>query len=1050
MANGVNTELEKKYTRLNNILGWLVFLVAICVYYSTVESSNSFWDCSENLSIYYKLEVGHSPGEPFLQLVQHIVSLLSFGDVHRVAPVMNHMASTFSAMAILFLFWTITYFGRRLADKTGGLTEGNMYAVLGSGLVGAGGFIFADSLWFSSIEASVWAGAMGFTALMFWCVTKWERSISRPENWIILIFFLVGLSIGVHLLCLLFIPAAVFVYYYKTHPDGLHNRYSNMLLGWFTKDPKKQGVLVALISAVVILYLIKNIIVPGIVDVGFWFELFFVNAIGLPFNSGIVIYGIALLAAIVWGINYTIKRNKPGWNTAILSFAGLLLGYSCYFIIVVRAAADTPMNEGNPSNPISLHSYLGREQYGDWPVLYGQYYTAPMISTKDGAKVYAKDPKQHKYVVSYTQQIPVYDPKFCGIFPRMWEPDKAPGYKSWGGTDFEKIPYTDESGKSEMKEKPTFGDNIHYFLHYQVYFMYIRYFLWDFVGRQNDIQGMDPPDNLHGNWITGIPFLDAVIGPPQDNMPDELAKNKARAPMYALPLILGILGFAFQYKKDSRDLLTIGVFFFFSGLMIVFYLNQWAQQPRERDYSYVISFYAFAIWMGLGVMNIYSFLAKRMANMNPKTASFAAIALSLIVPVVMAKAEWPAHDRSHHYVAHDTAVDYLESCAPNAILFTNGDNDTFPLWYAQEVEGIRTDVRVCNLELLGMGWYADMMNRKTYNGERLPFSMTHDQYKDGTRDYLYHIDRGLKGYTDLAQVIDFIKSDNTSDQYPLQDGSGRSINYFPTMMFSLKVNKDNVLKSGAIPANMKDSVVSEIDWTMPGSVVQRSQIMMLDMLAHNDWKRPVYFAVSLPSYYGLDKYLQLEGMAYRLVPLKSAGINSQDGPMVNTALMFDNIMHKFRWGNMGSGIYIDDTFRRTIGGDLRAQCSLLAQALIKENKDDSARKVLDLCADSIPEATVPYDYFSFEMCQLYYAARATQKAEPMAKRLFDTFESSLKYLHSLDRENLMYYGREVQECEAIMERLQYLAQMNGENDLSKNFKDRIDGLQKTGVFQQMQ
>jgi len=1055
MANGVSTDLEKKYSRLNTILGWLVFLVAVIVYYSTVESSNSFWDCSENLAIYDKLEVGHSPGEPFLQLVQHLVSLLAFGDVHKVAPVINHMASTFSALSILFLFWIITYFARRLADKTGGLNESNMYVVLGSGLVGAGGFIFADSLWFSSIEASVWAGAMGFTSLMFWCVTKWERSTSRPENWIILIFFLVGLSIGVHLLCLLFIPAAVFIYYHKVYPDGIQSRWAKMFLGWLTKDPKKQGLIVALLSAVVILQLIKGTVIPGIVNLGFRFELFFVNAIGMPFNSGILIYGLTLLAAIVWGINYSRKKNKPLLNTAILSFAVLLVGYSCYFIIVVRAAADTPMNEGNPSNPISLHAYLDREQYGDWPVLYGQYYTAPLVSTKPGSKVYAKDPTKNKYVVSYTKEEPIYDPKFCGLLPRMWESDKAGGYKSWGGDpkSYEKIPFDDGSGKVQMIGRPSFwGNNVPYFLHYQLYFMYMRYFLWDFVGRQNDIQGMDPPDNLHGNWITGIPFIDAMIGPPQDNMPPELANNAARAPMYGLPLILGILGFIFQYKKRREDSITIGVFFVFSGLAIVLYLNQWAPQPRERDYAYVISFYAFAIWMGLGVMGLFNIIANRLAkgNSNPKSIAMATVALTLIVPVVMAKAEWPSHNRAHHYVAHDTAVDYLQSCAPNAILFTNGDNDTFPLWYAQEVEGIRTDVRVCNLELLGMGWYADMMNRQTYDGKRLPFSMTHEQYKDGTRDYLYHIDRGLKGYTDLGEVIDFIKSDNPADQYQFNDGSGRSVNYFPTMNFSLKVNKENVLKSGAIANNLKDSIVSEIDWTMPGGIVQRNEMMVLDMLAHNNWERPVYFAVSLPSYYGLDKYLQLEGMAYRLVPIKTSGINSPEGPLVNTAIMYDNVAHKFRWGNMGSGIYIDDTFRKTIAGDMRAQTSLLAQALIKENKNDSAVKVLNLCMDSVPEATAPYDYFVFEMAQLYYGAKDLKKGGELSKKMFKVFEDDLKYYHTLDRDNLMYYGREVQECEGIMERLQYLAQANNQADLAKEFKDKIDGMIKTGVFQQMQ
>ena len=861
--------------------------------------------------------------------------------------------------------------------------------------------------------------------------------------------FLTGLSIGVHLLCLLFIPAGVFIYYNRTYPNGINNSFVSKLLGWFTKSPKRQGAIIAFFSAVFILYLIKNLIIPGIVDFGFYFELFFVNAVGLPFNSGILLYGIALLALIVWGLSYTKKKNKAGWNTAILSFTALLIGYSCYFLVVVRAAADTPLNEGNPSNPISLHSYLDREQYGEWPTLYGQYYTAPMISTKKGASVYVKDPKQKKYVVSYQKESPVYDPKFCGLFPRMWESEKSGGYKSWGGTDFEKIPFDDGSGKVQMINKPTMGDNLHYLLHYQIYHMYIRYFLWDFVGRQNDMQGMDPSDNLHGNWITGIPFIDAFIGPPQENMPPDLSENKARAPLYALPLILGLIGFFYQYKKDRKDTLTILVFYFFAGFAILMYLNQWAPQPRERDYSYVTSFYAFAIWMGLGVIGLYGLIAERMAkgNPNPKNIAFATIALTLVVPIVMAKAEWLSHNRSHHYVTHDVAVNYLESCAPNAILFTNGDNDTFPLWYAQEVEGIRTDVRVCNLELLGMGWYADMMNRKTYNGDRMPFSLTHDQYKDGTRDYLVFIDRGLKGYTPLDQVIDFIKSDDPNDKYMYGD---KPINYFPTHNFSLPVNKEEVLKSGAIPASLKDSMVSEIDWTMPGNIIQRNDMMVLDAIAHNDWKRPIYFAVSLPSYMGLDKYLQLEGMAYRLVPIKGTGMNTAEGPRVNADIMYDNLMHKFRWGNMGSGIYIDDTFRKTIAGDMRAQSSLLAQELIHENKLDSAKKVLNLCLDSVPPTTAPYDYFSFEMDQLYYEAKDFKTANDLAKKIFNLFEQDLRYYHTLDRENQTYYGRDIQECEGILERLQYLAQMNNQADEAKDFKARIDVMSKAGVFQQMQ
>lgn len=1046
MANGASPELEKKYTRLNNILGWLVFLIAVVVYWATVESGNSFWDCSENISIYYKLEIGHSPGEPFLQLIQHLVSLLSFGNVHNVAPLINHAAATFSAMAILFLFWTITYFGRRMADKIGGLTEANMWAILGSGIVGAGGFIFADSMWFSANEASVWAASIGFTALMFWCVTKWERSTTRPENWLILIFFLTGLSIGVHLLCLLFIPAGVFVYYNKKYPNGLNKSYWLKIFGWLTKSPKKIGAIVALFAAVLMLYIIKNLVIPGIVDFGFYFELFFVNVFHLPFNSGIFIYGAVLLGAIIWGLNFTKKLNKPVVNTVILSFAALLLGYSCYFLVVVRAAAAPPLNEGNPSNPISLHSYLDREQYGEWPVLYGQYYAAPLIDAKQGAPVYEKDKKQNDYVVASHKQIPVYEPKLCGYFPRMWASDKAAGYRTWGNGENDKVAIN-EGGNTQMLDKPTFSNNMHYFFHYQIYAMYIRYFLWDFVGRQNDVQCMAPQDILHGNWITGIPFIDALIGPPQDNMPSDLKDNKARAPMYGLPFLLGLLGMYFQYKKDRKDALTIAVFFLFAGLAIVLYLNQWAPQPRERDYSYVTSFYAFAIWMGLGVMGLFSFITDRMAksNTSPKTIAMGVVVFSLIVPVVMAKAEWPAHDRHDHYVAEATAIDYLQSCAPNAILFTDGDNDTFPLWYAQEVLGIRTDVRICNLELLGMGWYADMMAKQQYKSAPMPFSLTHDEYNKSSMDYLYYYNRNIKGYIPLGQVIDFIKSNNPADKITMNDGS--MVNYFPTHNFSLAVNKQNVLNSGAIPAKYRDSIPSEIDWTLPGSGVQRNDIMALDAIAHNDWKRPIYFAVSLPSYMGLDKYMQLEGLAYRLVPIKGNGVNTMD-PMINTDIMYDNMMHKFTWGNMGKGIYIDDTFRRTIAGDLRMQTSLLAQALIEQNKTDSAVKVMNLCMDSIPAKTAPFDYWSFQLVEQYYETKDFKQANMYALQIFNQFESDLRYYRTLDKEYQAFYERDIEEFEGILERLQLLAEQSKQTDLANQLKNRVDAMVKTGIIDQ--
>jgi len=1057
MTNGSDNLLNQKYTRLNNIVGFLVFIVAIIVYYSTLEPTASFWDCSENLSIYYKLEVGHPPGEPVLQLIQHIVSLLSFGDVSKAAPLMNHAAATFSAMTILFLFWTTTFFARKIVLRNGGLTETKMYAILACGAIAGLSFTFADSMWFSAVEASVWAMSGCFTALMFWVTTKWERSEHNSERWLVLIFFLIGLSIGVHLLCILFIPAAVMLYFFKTYPEGVSSKFFSIVLSPFTKNKKTQGVIIAGITAVALTGFVKSIIIPGLINVAAGFELFFVNHVGLPFNSGILIYAVLIIGLIIWGLYFTKKHNKPGWNTAILSLTVLIIGYCSFLLLAVRANAAPPLNEDNPSDPISLHDYLDRKQYGDWPVLYGPYYSAPQIEGTDDGPIYAKDEKSGKYLKSYEMHSPKYDPRFCTFFPRMWDANEGEGhprgYRSWGGTEgYEKIRVTDnqsENGGTKLVDKPGFwSNNVPYFINYQVRFMYFRYLFWNFVGRQNDIQGRDPYDNLHGNWITGIPFLDSMRYP-QEDQPAELANNEGKNGMYGLPLILGILGFAFQFRKDRRNSLVVLTYFFFTGLAIVLYLNQAPYQPRERDYSYVLSFYAFSIWIGLGVMAIFDFVAKRMKDADAKPAVAIALLASMVVPVVMAKAEWNDHDRHLRTTTRDLAIDYLESCPPNAILFTNGDNDTFPLWYAQEVEHIRTDVRVCNLELLGMGWYVDQMNKKAYESDRMPFSLDHDQYKDGTRDYTYIIPRpNLKGPVELKKLIDYIKSNDPADKYPISQDE--SVNYFPTRSFELKVNKEQVLKNGEIPKNLQDSIVPAIDWTMSGSVVYRSTLMVLDAMAHNDWKRPICFAVSTGSeaYMGLQKYFQLEGLVFRLTPVLTSPQLSVEGTRVNTDVMYNNTMHKFRWGNMSTGEYLDENARR-MASDLRIQMATLAEALIKENKMDSANKVLNVVMDSISEKSCPYDGIMVMVTYDYYNTKNFTKANALAKKLFDQYEKVLKYYHSLDSQNATYYGNDISEDTMLLERLAYFAQNAGQTDVAKDFQTRLDKLEKAGMLKNM-
>lgn len=1043
-------ELEKKFTKLNTIIGWCVFLIAACVYWSTIEPTVSFWDCGENIPVYYKLEIGHPPGEPALQLLQHCISLLCFGDVHKVAPIINRACATYSAFTILFLFWITTFFAKKLYSRYGALTKGRMYAILGAGFIAALSFTFSDSLWFSATEASVWAMSACFTALMLWCSTKYARATDHSERWLILLSFLVGLSIGVHFLCILFIPAAVLLYFLKNYPDGLRAKWLTVLLSPITKNKQKQVGLAGFIAGTLVLGGVKSIVIPGVIGVAGWFELFFVNNFGLPFNSGALIYGLVLAVLIVWGLKYTKAKNKPGWNTAILCSTTLIIGYCSFMLLVIRANAFTPLNEDSPSDPMSLNDYLDRKQYGSWPQLYGQYYNATQISTKEGSPVYAKDEKKGKYIEITKVESQVFDPAMCTVFPRMYDPSQGRprGYKNWGGTDVVKVKTIGDDGQPVVQDKPTFGDNLTFFRRYQIQFMFLRYLMWDFCGRQNDLQGMDPDDNLHGNWITGIPFIDNLRSP-QENMPPQLADNKARNAMYGLPLILGLLGMCFHFYKDRRYAIVVGSIFFFSGFAILLYLNQPPYQPRERDYSYVGAFFAFAVWIGLGVLGLYELFAKWAKNTQAGIA-IAATVVALIVPVVMAHAEWDDHDRSGRYTARDLAIDYLESCPPNAILFTDGDCDTFPLWYAQEVEGIRTDVRVCNLELLGMAWYVDQMNRKAYQSDRLPFSLTHDQYREGTRDYLFIAPNANPAYKqdryyDLKGIIDFIKSNNPNDM--VDPGNGREQNYFPTANFSLKVDKEEVLKSGTVPASMADSIVPEINWKISGTALERNRIMVLDAIAHNDWKRPICFTTTLPTenYLGLEKYLQTDGLVYQLTPILNNSSNSIEGRRIATDIMYDNIMHKFRWGNMESGVYLDDNIRR-MATDLRIQSGFLALQLDRENKKDSALKVLNLVTDSIPDKNSPYDYIETIIVQGYYGAGAYDKANKLSQKLFDTFKNWIEYYKTLAPENQKYYANDIQTALQILENLTYLAHDNGQKDLYNSFNARLEAMHQRGLI----
>lgn len=1025
------------YQRLNNIVGWFVFLIAAFTYLSTIESTASFWDCGEYIACVYKLEVGHPPGAPLFLLIGRFFSLFAMGDVTKVAYMINAVSALCSAFTILFLFWNITVFARKISDQTGELTKGKMIAILGSGAVGALAYTFSDSFWFSAVEGEVYAMSSFFTAITFWAILRWEREADEVHSarWIILIAYLIGLAIGVHLLNLLVIPAIVFIYYFK--------KYDNVTT---------KGVIFVGIISIVILGVIQAGIIPVIVSLAAWFEITAVNSLNLPFNSGTIIYGILLIGGIIFGLRFTKSKVKPILNTIILCFTVILIGYSCFFVLVIRSQANTPMDENNPENAVNLLSYLNRDQYGTWPILYGQYFSAPYDSKKpykDGKPLYVKDEKKGEYVIAYDRKatIPNYDPAFCTIFPRMWSDQRqhVTGYKAWTNPSNyrHKTVMNPQTGEEETLELPTFGENLKFFFKYQIGQMYARYFLWDFVGRQNEIQGHGAPHE--GNWMTGIPGFDNPnMGGITEGLPDGSDNNKGKNALYGFPLLLGLIGLFYQIKKDNKNAGVVGLLFFFTGLAIVIYLNQKTYEPRERDYAYTGSFYAFAIWIGLGVMAVYDFLQKKM---NQATgAVVATTACLLAVPTIMAKEEWDDHDRSDRYIARDFAADYLNSCAPNAILFTNGDNDTFPLWYAQEVEGIRTDVRVVCLELLNTDWYIDQLVHRAYKSAPVPFSLKKEQYQEGTRDAVFFQERGIKGFIPVKDLVDFALSDDPANK--LDYGNGRSYNFFPTKNMRIPVDSATVVNNGTVPKALAGRIVKNIDWVINtgNSYVQKNDFMILDLLARNNWERPIYFAATAPanSYLGLSQYLQLEGLAYRLVPIKQSEQETQQDSRVATDTMYNNVMNKFKWGGMEvKGKFLDDVFVRSCAINVRQRMTSLAAALIEEGKKDKAIKVLDKIVEVTPQENVPYDASMYYVILGYYQAGAMEKANEISKKTFDNFETNLKYYHSFDRKRLPEFGNDPGQAQDILERLIYFAQNFKQPELEKQFKARYDRLVQT-------
>ncbi len=1083
--------MTPQFKKLNTYIGWVVWLIATFVYCSTIEPTASFWDCGEYIACAYKLEVGHPPGAPFFLIIGRFFALMGGGDPAMAGMMINIMSALSSSFTILFLFWSITRLAiKAFGGKVSALTQANQWAILAAGAVGGLAYTFSDSFWFSAVEGEVYAMSSFFTAIVFWAILKWDEEDSSDSGsalrWIVLINYLVGLSIGVHLLNLLVIPSIGFVIYFKKYK-----------FSW-------KGFIAAGLTSLFVLVFVQNLIIPKTVKMISDYEIFFANKLHLGYGQGTIIYFILLILSLSTFIAYTIKKNEKLFkiglysgivfaifavitaafvgggfggvltriimiggilylltrykektailNTALMSFAAILIGFSSFFVLVIRSQANTPMDENNPENAPNMLSYLLREQYGNWPIGYGQYYNAPTTSQSewgDGTPVFVKDEKNgnYKMVDDRKKSIPSYNKDFCTAFPRMWspQPHHVAAYKYWGNVAENSRPArngateTDDNGQEVPIQIPTFGANLRYFMNYQVLYMYWRYFMWNFVGRQNDIQGMTN-NTTEGNWITGIKGVDDYITDSNTALKTHLAKhNFANNKFYALPFLLGILGIIFHVRRNKNDSWIVFSFFALTGLAIVIYLNQTPYQPRERDYAYTGSFYAFCIWIGFGVLFLFDWLSKKV---NANAAVGVALACGLIIPGIMAAEGWNDHDRSLRTLSRDSAINYLQSCAPNAILFTNGDNDTFPLWYAQEVENIRTDVRVVNLSLLQTDWYIDQMRRAAYDSKPVPFTIPAEKYAQEKLNAVYLTDRDMVtnkpvGPINLKKGFEFLLSDDPNTKVETERGYAE---YFPSKEFYVPVDSATVVKNKIV--SLKDTARLEkaIRWKLNKSVVYKNDLLVLDLIAHNDWTRPIYFAVTTGSeaYVGLEEFFQLEGLAYRLVPIKQTPSERQQGGRVNTELMYDNVMNKFKYGGMNKlGVNLDENCVR-MAGNMRMQMSILAGALINEGKNSKAKSVLDKCLSEMPDETIPFDGSIYTICAEYFQVGDIKKGSELAKKLFAIQLNDLSVYNSQKPRHRVSYQREADQCKDIMRRLYTLAVQFKQKDLENEF---LKGLQ---------
>jgi len=1059
--------MEKKFKLWNVIVGWVVFAIAAATYLLTIEPTASFWDCGEFISSADKLDVGHPPGAPFFMLMGHFFSLFA-SDASHVAMCVNALSALASAFTILFLFWTITALAKKIIAPD---SFAHVIALLGSGAVGALAYTFSDTFWFSAVEGEVYASSSLFTAVVFWLILKWydHADDEGSDKWLILIAYLMGLSIGVHLLNLLTIPAIVLVYYFRKYE-----------FSW-------GGVVLAFLASVGILAFVLYGIIPGVPTIAGWFELAFVNGMGLPFNTGLAVYLVLLALALAWAVASTAKAEKVGvreiiaflcaftlagtpflresvvigilvvgvlaavmfakkelvsprlLNTASLMIAVIIIGYSSYAALVIRSNADTPMDQNSPDNVFSLKYYLNREQYGDTPLLYGQTYNAPVELEikgnmcipieKKGHAQYAPAPrvegeKDHYAITGYKTQY-VYMKEFMMLFPRMWsaQGSHVGAYKEWADIKGRKVRY-DYCGQQKTEYVPTFGENLRFFFRYQVHFMYWRYFMWNFSGRQNDLQSYG---EIHkGNWITGIRAIDNAILGDQDLLPAELKENKGHNVYYMLPLLLGLIGLTWQASKTTqrqvkanglvktvkdyvgmRSFAITMLLFLLTGLAIVVYLNQTPYQPRERDYAYAGSFYAFCIWIGFGVLALFDSIVPFLKTKGGKTlAALLVTVVTLGVPMQMASQNWDDHDRSQRYVCRDFGANYLKSCQKEAIIFSNGDNDTFPLWYNQEVEGVGTDLRVCNLSYLQTDWYISQMKRPYYDSPALPITWEYKDFMPGTNEVVW-TDNRIGQPLEVSKAFQFLRSDDPKTKN--REGE----NYLPfDQLYVLAPDSSRIMLKKA-------------------RRFTRSEMMVMEMLSQNNWQRPMYFAVSVgPDYYlGLEPYFECTGMAYRITPNRSP--NNQ--PRVAVEEMYDNMMNKFCYGNCNAdGIYLDENTLRMCRTH-RMMFAQLAEVLVNRKDYERATAVLDKAFAELPGKNVGYDYTAASMALLYVRMGDNQKAEPILRDVAQTCSEYILWGKSLDKNRRKAMKGTLDHYDAVLGYILQQCERNGLHEIVEDY-----------------